>query len=352
MAEPARKIETDDDWSMSDRRERDLRQHSDAMSDPAIEPAFPSSRGKLTKAEIEALLRPDIPEDFGRDIPEPETREQTYHDFGAVQPDTLQPDQSDARAIAAALSLSFRQDCKLPAAANVLSVSTGEFGDVFSRAGQGCACLFFREPNGSISAALTLSAELTSSFIDLACGGEGTPSGVSGRALTILDGDLLDSLLAPLSKSLGDGYTLARTEIDARFASAMAPPGLSEIMDLSITLGGRESLARLAILHSDAQPDASVTLADLDDNFATAVLTARIASLSVPVSRLSDLKPGATLMLGIPADQPVELLSGGRDGMVAAEGEIGRKGNSIAVRVSRRGRYLRKAARSKASRDL
>ena len=55
----------------------------------------------------------------------------------------------------------------------------------------------------------------------------------------------------------------------------------------------------------------------------TALLTARIATLSVPVSRLSDLKPGDTLLLGLPADEPIQLLSGGRMGHVAAEGELG-----------------------------
>ncbi|MEM9225982.1 MAG: FliM/FliN family flagellar motor C-terminal domain-containing protein, partial [Pseudomonadota bacterium] len=65
----------------------------------------------------------------------------------------------------------------------------------------------------------------------------------------------------------------------------------------------------------------------------TAVLTARIARLSVPLSRLTNLKAGSTLLLGLPADQPVEVLSGGRDGPVAFEGEVGRKGNRMAVRI-------------------
>ena len=73
----------------------------------------------------------------------------------------------------------------------------------------------------------------------------------------------------------------------------------------------------------------------------TGILTARVASLSVPLSRLANLKAGSTLLLGIPADQPVELLSGGRDGALAAEGEIGRKGNRMALRISRRGPALR-----------
>ena len=351
MVEPALKIDTDDDWSMSDRRARDLLQSSEAMSDPALEPSFPTSRGKLTKAEIEALLRPDLPDDLGEEPAAPDTRVRPYTDFNLPTRPEATRDQSDGQAIAAAISLGLRQDCQLPAAARVLSITTGEFADVFAGARQGSACLFFRAQSGSIDAALTLSAELTSSFIDLACGGEGTPSGVAGRALTVIDGEVLESLLAPLAASLGEGFTLARTEIDARFASAMAPPGASEVIDLSVTLGGLEAPARLAILHAAEQAEVRLSLDDIDGDFATAVLTARIASLSVPVSRLSNLKPGATLMLGIPSDQPVELLSGGRDGVLAAEGEIGRKGNAIAVRVTRRGRYLRKAARSKASRE-
>ena len=58
-----------------------------------------------------------------------------------------------------------------------------------------------------------------------------------------------------------------------------------------------------------------------------------MASLSVPVSRLAALKQGDTLLLGLPADQPVQVLSGGRDGRVAFEADLGRKGNNIAVRV-------------------
>ncbi|HAO35151.1 MAG TPA: hypothetical protein DEB28_16690, partial [Hyphomonas sp.] len=55
----------------------------------------------------------------------------------------------------------------------------------------------------------------------------------------------------------------------------------------------------------------------------------------------ANLKPGSTLLLGLPADQPVELLTGGRDGAVVAEGEIGRKGNRMAVRINRRTALLR-----------
>ena len=225
----------------------------------------------------------------------------------------------------------------------MVGFSAGDFSDLFSDSTQGSATFFFNNSRGEIACALSLSAELTSGHIDIACGGDGEATGVSGRALTAIDSELLRSLMRPLSSSLGQDYALARIETDARFASAMAPPGQSEIIDLSVTLSGMEAPARLAILHAEETTDATIDSPSVD--FAVAIVTARIASLSVPVSRLADLKPGATLMLGVPADQPVELLSGGREGVIAAEGEIGRKGNAIAVRVTRRGSYLRQASR-------
>jgi flagellar motor switch protein FliM len=72
----------------------------------------------------------------------------------------------------------------------------------------------------------------------------------------------------------------------------------------------------------------------------TAMLTARIASLNVPLSKITALKAGSTLLLGLPTDQPVEVLSGGRDGPVMLEGDIGRKGNKIAVKITGMNRSL------------
>lgn len=346
MAEPALKVETDDDWSIPDRRVRALMREPDSMSDMPDERASFSSRAKLSKAEIEALLRPDLPENLDEE-PAEQSTEREYIDFDtppAGQPNDA--DMTDARAIAAAISLGFRQDCRLPAAARVTGIQSADFSEVFAGSTQGSACLFFKNDSRQIVCALSLSATLTTSLIDMACGGEGEVGGLSGRALTTIDGEMLSSLLSPIAPSLGIGYALARTEIDARFASAMTPPGMAEIIDLSVTLSGVEAPARLAILHEASAPAQSTPAQGLPSaDFAIAMLTARIASLSVPVSSLSNLKPGAMLKLGIPADQPVELLSGGRDGVVAAEGEIGRKGNAIAVRVTRRGAYLRKASR-------
>jgi flagellar motor switch/type III secretory pathway protein FliN len=89
-------------------------------------------------------------------------------------------------------------------------------------------------------------------------------------------------------------------------------------------------------LPAPATAPATALPAEAAPSSVTVLLTARVASLSVPLSRLTDLTAGSTLLLGVPADQPVELLSGGRDGPVVAEAQIGRKGNKMALRISRR----------------
>lgn len=344
MAKPALNIETDEDWSMSDRRERAVMQGGEPMSDAPLERSYFSSRGKLSKAEIEALLRPDLPENL--DEPQLDSSEpREYLTFSDIESPLASGTDQGARAIAASISLGLRQDCRLPAAAHASGCTQGDFSDVFSGSTQGSACLLFKNKQNKIVSALVLSSKLTTSLIDLACGGEGELGGVAGRALTTIDGEMLSSLLSPLSPSIGPDFLLARTETDARFAVAMSPPGTSDIIDLSVTVAGIEAPARLAILQGELPASEPAIFDAPSADFAVAVLTARIASLSVPVSALANLLPGSVLKLGIPADQPVELLSGGRDGSVAAEGEIGRKGNAIAVRVTRRGAYLRKASR-------
>ena len=106
--------------------------------------------------------------------------------------------------------------------------------------------------------------------------------------------------------------------------------------EMDVRVGASKSRAALWSLSDDSVAEvAQLALPRPAERTGTALMTARIATLSVPVSRVASLKAGDTLLLGLPADQPVELLSGGRDGAVAFEGDIGRKGDRIAVRVKR-----------------
>ncbi|MEZ5997638.1 MAG: FliM/FliN family flagellar motor C-terminal domain-containing protein [Hyphomonas sp.] len=168
----------------------------------------------------------------------------------------------------------------------------------------------------------------------------------SPRHLTPLDGALLEGLVRADRPGHRARLRFAGVEIDVS-AAALARPGSAEIIDFDVRVESGTFAARLILagdgLFDDPPAEApAVALAApkaapaAAQGNLTVVLTARVASLSVPLSRLSDLTPGSTLLLGVPADQPVELLSGGRDGPVVAEGQIGRKGNRMALKITRR----------------
>ncbi|KCZ90770.1 flagellar motor switch protein FliM [Hyphomonas johnsonii] len=320
----------------------------------------PLVRNKLSPAEIEALLRPDL-SDMPDDPPPPEPVAITPKDIpdfhAPAAPTTSTAIPEDAMRLAARLSLALRQRCGLRAAATVAGTGEGSFlaglATHADEIGRAIAC--FAAPSGEIVAMLSLSAPLSGALIETACGGQPTDS--APRELTPLDGALLEGLVRPLGTAISPSLSFARIETDADFAAALARPGAADIIDLDIRLDHGRMGARLILAADDLfdsapagglaapEPHPHRTPATPAPVAAaagvTAVLTARIASLSVPLSRLSDLKAGSTLLLGLPADQPVELLSGGRNGPVAAEAQIGRKGAQMALRITRRGPAIR-----------
>merc|ERR1712137_1052080 len=102
----------------------------------------------------------------------------------------------------------------------------------------------------------------------------------------------------------------SRIETDPEFASALVGPGQTTILDLDVRVNDAKMPARLIMAEDDLFDGASEPAPVRSRQMAlsapagvpaaagagamTAVLTARIASLSVPLSRLADLKPGST----------------------------------------------------------
>lgn len=365
----------DDGWDMSARRERAVMfEHPGAEADEPETPQMrdgsnvrlPTGRNVLSQAELDALLRPNL-DDMPDEEDEPgEVSPKPIDDFTEPSNPADEPFVPDAQAmhearrLAARLSLSLRQDCGLKSAATVSKVRQEEFALALEGAGRGVAVACFAAPNGEIACMLMLSAPLTSALIETACGGAPSSSSSANRALTPLDAALLEGLVRPLGAAVAGHLSFARVETDAAFAAALASPGKARIIDLDFRVehmrlpatlimaqddlfeeeGAPESRQRHAEIGAPAPADPTISSTP-SANALTAVLTARIASITAPLSRLSNLKPGSTLLLGVPADQPISLLSGGRDGTLAAEGEIGRKGANIAVRVTKKGPALR-----------
>jgi flagellar motor switch protein FliM len=296
----------------------------------------PRGRGVLSPAEIKALLQPEL-DDPAKDVPSPAM---TALPRPFAQLDTPVSCSEQAHKLSARLSMALRTRVGFDATARVRAAIETDFASVLAAlpAEPGQAGLCFAHENGDLAGLLLLSPLLVSQWLEAACGGLG--DGRPGRALTPLDLDLLAGLLEPLVPALGDDVSLARVETDLDFIAALAPREPALAADLDFRLGGVRAGARLILAQTvahgarEAQPHTASPV-QLPGALAT-LLTARLVRLSVPVSQLANLKAGETLLLGVPADQPVQLLSGGRDGPVVAEGDVGRKGNAMAVRIARR----------------
>ena len=182
-------------------------------------------------------------------------------------------------------------------------------------------------------------------LIETACGAR--ERGGAARPLSPIDLALLEALVRPLAQGVASELSFSGLETELAYAAAVAPPSEALVTEFSMRVQTETFRAQLIVagsIASPAKPDAGqgpVTVnAHPAQGALSATLTVRVASLAVPLSKLSGLKPGATLLLGVPADQPVELISGGEGGVLAAEAEIGRRGGRIALRITRRGPAL------------
>ena len=288
---------------------------------------LPTSRGVLSAAEIEALLRPDIPENA---FEEPKTvSARPVFDFETGSEGSLLA--GDAAILAAEMTVALRKHCAIDAVLGLESAEYAPLSQIVAAHERPSVLILFRDRSGLQNAGLTLDAVLASAFVAVACGGQADAA--SARPLSALDGRILEHMLAPLAQAIDPSFQIVCVETDRSAAFAMLPPGKAMLADMSCGLGN----VRGRLIFARVQDTPALTR---DDPHAlpmpvSAVVTARIARINVPISHLSNLKPGAVLRLGLPADQPVELLSGGRDGQLIAEGDVGRKGDRIAVRVSK-----------------
>jgi flagellar motor switch protein FliM len=298
----------------------------DAMIDEGENFRVPTARGVLSAAEIAALLRPDIPEDAF--APEPEKVEaRPVFDFENGGEGPLLT--GDAQTLSAEMTVALRKHCGIDAVLGLLSASYSPMSEIVSLHSQPAVLVLFRDRVGLQNAGLTLDAGLASALVSVACGG--APVADTTRPLSALDGRILENMLAPLATAIDPSFQITCVETDRSAAFAMLPPGKAMLADLSCQLGpvsGRMIFARVQDNQLSADPLVAPPAI-------TATVTARVARISVPISKLNNLKPGSVLRLGLPKDQPVELLSGGREGPVIAEGEIGRKGDRMALRISK-----------------
>lgn len=304
----------------------------------------PTGRGVLSAAEIEALLRPDIPADAFE--PPKDVTPHGLEDLGQGGASAKEQDlYDDAAALAARMTLSLRRACQVGAIVTLKSASRAPLSHLISQYQGEPVLILFQDHNHVPVAGLTLERRLAITVIDRACGGAGKASRPDERPrpFSELDKSILEDVLRPLAHALDPAFSIACVEANRSAAHALLPPGKAMLADLNCQidgLAGRAAFARLAPAPVTALKHGAPVGINRDTSTSAGALvtslTARIASLSVPVSRLADLKAGSVLLLGLPTDQPVELLSGGHQGQPVAEGDVGRKGNRIAIRITKR----------------
>jgi len=316
---------------------------STAVENPDPDYKFPSARGVLTAEEIEALLRPNQTKQALEEPSDPPQNlvpkvAESFPDMDETLPKT---DES-AQRLAARLAMALGSGAGVKAAVAVSEVAElprTELAGLLQGKSSAVACIGPSETD--IRALICLPPSLADAIIARACGARGSTGRLGdGWTLSAIDCALLEQLLVPFGDAVHSDYKLQAIETDVAYVSSLLPVSTVRVSEYTVEATGLHS--DLAVIEGEgpAEDTAAAPAArehePLTNPEVTAVLTARLASLTVPLSRITQLKAGSTLLLGLPSDQPVELLSGGRDGKPAFEGRMGRKGNKVALRVTKR----------------
>ncbi len=328
----------DSDWAMDVATSKPAPVRAPKLASADEDRPLQNKGNVLTQAEIEALLRPNLPDDIGLPL-EPERIEpRPSAQFDDTQPNpATDAMRQTAGLLAARLSLSLGQSSGIKAAIglrDVQPVQTSKLPELMTGKAGAVACFGANETDTSVL--ICLPGPLADALIAQACGARGSTGRIGdGWTLSAIDCALLEQLLGPVAAALGAGLSLQAIETDVPYVTSLLPAGEVTIAEYSVEAQGLRS--ELAVITIAAGAITTAPPAALRGTTPmTAVVTARIASLSVPLSHLTSLKAGSTLLLGLPSDQPVEVLSGGRDGPVAFEGQVGRKGNKVAVKITRK----------------
>jgi flagellar motor switch protein FliM len=308
---------------------------------------FPSSRGVLTAAEIEALLRPnqtasaldEVAEAPQNLVPKATESLPELDESRSKQDENRTKLDEKAQRLASRLAMALGSGAGVKAAISVSQTAElprTELSGLLQGKSSAVACIGPSETD--IRALVCLPPSLADAIIARACGARGSTGRVGdGWSLSAIDCALLEQLLAPLGAVIHASHQLQAIETDVAYVSSLLPVSTVQVSEYAVEATGLHS--ELAVIEGDVPAEAPAAPEQhepLTSPEVTAVLTARLASLTVPLSRITQLKAGSTLLLGLPADQPVELLSGGRDGKPAFEGRMGRKGNKVALRVTKR----------------
>ncbi|MEL6664615.1 MAG: hypothetical protein AAFQ24_00675 [Pseudomonadota bacterium] len=206
---------------------------------------FPTARGVLSAAEIEALLRPETLQNKAlSDLPAPESIEPK--DTPVFEDVPLQTDTAASehyRVLGARMSRALAVGTGLKAAvtlSDAASIARGDLAGLLHGKSSAIACLGPSE--NDIHALVCLPPTLADAIIAKACGARGSTGRIGdGWVLSAIDCALLEQLLAPLGETVGDGLKLQSIETDIPYVCSLLSSTEVSIGDFAVEAPGLHS---------------------------------------------------------------------------------------------------------------
>lgn len=298
-------------------------------------PVFDTDRSILTAKEIETLLRP-----VRRKAKNSDNKPQAAPRSEPLNKDGVSPDRDTAFRLNAGLGV--RISKALRGEALDLTVTPRESAD-FDAASLGqlmsgtpVIIAGFGRSASSLSTLVCLPLGLANVLISQMRTTQRVADNTDlSRQPNALDFVFLHKIIATLNSIFGDGVRLQAITTDLGDVADLFQTENITITEYDVTGDGLAS--DLALIEGRAcappQAEAEKRKPDLAEVPIIAMLTARLSGFEAKLGDLKDLSVGSTLMLGLAADRPVEILSGGRDGAVISQADIGRRGNKMALKV-------------------
>lgn len=298
-------------------------------------PVFDTDRSILTPKEIETLLRP-----VRRKAKNSDNKPQAAPRSEPLNKDGVSPDRDTAFRLNAGLGV--RISKALRGEALDLTVTPRESAD-FDAASLGqlmsgtpVIIAGFGRSASSLSTLVCLPLGLANVLISQMRTTQRVADNTDlSRQPNALDFVFLHKIIATLNSIFGDGVRLQAITTDLGDVADLFQTENITITEYDVTGDGLASDLALIEGRASAPPQAEAEKRkpDLAEVPIIAMLTARLSGFEAKLGDLKDLSVGSTLMLGLAADRPVEILSGGRDGAVISQADIGRRGNKMALKV-------------------
>ena len=238
------------------------------------------------------------------------------------------------------------------------NISTMRVGDYLNSIPLPAMIAVFKAVEWDNYALLTVDSNLIYSIVDVLLGGRGTTAiRIEGRPYTTIETSLMSRLVEVILEDSEKAFEplspvrfeIERLETNPRFAAIARQANAAILIKLRIDMEDRGGRVEVLLPYGTLEPIRELLLQGFmgekfgHDNiweshlakeiYQTAIpIEAVLDQLTLPLKRVMDLRVGETIALNCGPDDPVSLRCGD---IPLTQGNIGRMGDNIAVRVAR-----------------